>query len=83
VVVSALTGEGIDTLKDKIAALTGGGRMKAEYIIDITDGKSLSWLYEHAQVLERKDRKATIKVTVMIEPRDAEKFRGAHGYNPA
>ncbi len=73
--VSALTGEGIEELKAAIAAKTGSAREKRDYVIDITDGKALAWLYKHAHVLERKDRKATIKLTVMIEPRDAEKFR--------
>jgi GTP-binding protein HflX len=78
--VSALTGEGIETLLEKIAAMTGKERVNITFVIDITDGKALAWLHQHAQVLERKDRKATIKVSVTIEPRDIEKFTERFGY---
>lgn len=78
--VSAVTGQGIDVLEEALAGAVSADRVRIQYKLDITDGKALSWLYAHAQVLARRDYKKTIAVTVMIEPRDTKKFAEHYGY---
>jgi GTP-binding protein HflX len=51
--VSALTGEGLDGLTGAIEARLGEKRQTLHLSLDPADGKALSWLYRHAEVLER------------------------------
>ncbi len=81
--VSALTGEGVDALLNRLSATVSGGRVEAVYTLNITDGKALSWLYAHAEITKRRDNQKTITLTAMIEPRDREKFAEHFGYGTA
>ena len=80
VAVSSLTGDGIEDLKDRIAALAAKDRIAARYKLDITDGKALAFLYQSAEVTKRRDHKKSMTIDVMIEPRDAQKFTERYGY---
>ena len=53
--VSALTGEGVDALLDAIEARIGHSRETADLNIDAADGRGVSWLYDHAEVMSRHD----------------------------
>jgi GTP-binding protein HflX len=55
VIVSALTGQGEETLLGEIEQRLAQGRPLFEIILDSADGQGLSWLYEHAEVLEREN----------------------------
>jgi GTP-binding protein HflX len=52
--VSAVTGEGCDTLLGRLAALVDEGPLMT---IELTasDGEGLAWLYRHGRVLDRQD----------------------------
>jgi GTPase len=51
--VSALTGQGIDELLGDIEATLGRERQILDICIDPADGQGRNWLYEHTEVLER------------------------------
>jgi GTPase len=53
--VSALTGEGIDDLLAAIEARLAQGRRTIDLDLDGADGRSVHWLYEHAEVMSRRD----------------------------
>jgi GTP-binding protein HflX len=53
VLVSAVSGEGTDTLVAAIAARLGEKRQTLELLIDPADGAGLSWLYRHSEVLSK------------------------------
>ena len=53
--VSALTGEGLDALLGEIGERLGKGRSQIGLVLDPADGQGLHWLYEHAEILGRKD----------------------------
>jgi GTP-binding protein HflX len=53
--VSALNGEGIDALLEAIESRLARGRQTLDLALDGTDGRSLHWLYEHAEVMHRRD----------------------------
>lgn len=55
VVVSALTGEGIDDLLDIVSRGLRRAHGTQEIAVRLSDGAALSWLYRHGQVLERND----------------------------
>mgnify|MGYP003393810575 CR=1 FL=1 len=51
VILSALTGEGVDTLQRTISdKMTAGAKVYALHI-PLTDGAALPWLYEHGEVI--------------------------------
>lgn len=56
IAVSALTGEGIDRLLESIEARLARGRSLMDLSLDGADGQGLHWLYEHTEVMQRKDR---------------------------
>ncbi len=54
VLVSALTGEGIDVLVRAIEARLAESRQTLDLTLDPADGAGLSWLYRHAEVLSKE-----------------------------
>jgi len=69
--VSALTGDGIDTLLDGIEARLGAGRALLEIRLDAADGEGQAWLYAHTEVLKRQaiDDGAAFQVRVAPDAR--------------
>jgi len=51
--VSAITGEGIDTLRVLIEERIAGQRKTFEVVLDAADGAGASWLHRNAEVLEK------------------------------
>jgi len=71
IVVSALTGEGIDALLQAIETRLARGRSLIELDLESADGRGLHWLYEHTEVMSRRDDEdGGIRVTVRV-PADA------------
>ncbi len=52
--VSALTGEGLDALLQRIETLLAAGRVTLALTLNRADGEGLAWAYAHAEVLERE-----------------------------
>lgn len=78
--VSALSGAGIDTLLETVDAYLGRDRKTLWVDIGVADGKALSWLYSHGEVMDRQDEEAFVRVKVSIEPADAERFTDKFPY---
>jgi GTPase len=71
--VSALSGEGIDGLLVAIEARLGEKRQTLELSIDPSDGAGLSWLYRHSEVLSREMREdGRLGLSVRADPKNAE-----------
>ncbi len=51
--VSALTGEGVDTLLTAIENRLGARRVEIDLVLDPADGAGASWLYRNTEVLEK------------------------------
>jgi GTP-binding protein HflX len=80
VLVSALTGEGLDTLLAAIEARVSAGRLTMTLALDSADGAGLSWLYRHAEVLGRSVREdGRLAVAIRIDPSKAEPIRRRFG----
>ncbi len=69
VAVSALTGEGLDDLLAAIEARLAQGRRTVDLDLDGADGRSVHWLYEHAEVMSRRDgTDGRVHMTVRAAP---------------
>lgn len=53
VLVSALTGEGIETLLEAVERRLAAHRVEIDIVIDPADGAGASWLYRNTEVLEK------------------------------
>ena len=81
VLVSAVTGEGLEHLKTLIEQELAGARTSYEVTIEGADGAGMSWLYRNAEVLGKavaEDGRVTM--TVRVHPANAQlllaKFQG-------
>ena len=74
IAVSAITGEGLDTLANAIDARLAAGLVTCSYEIPVADGARLAWLYQHGEVVERNDGEETVGVKVRLLPADRDRF---------
>jgi GTP-binding protein HflX len=74
VVVSAITGDGLDSLLAAIDGRIAGGMEVAAYALPPDDGARLAWLYQHGEVIRRDDGEDAIRVTVRLLPADRARF---------
>ena len=74
VAVSAITQEGLRALCEAIDRHIAAGMETADYAIVPSDGARLAWLYEHGEVMDRRDTDDTVHVTVRLLPADRARF---------
>jgi len=76
VMVSALTGEGIEALDAAIERRLSEKRQTLSLSLDPADGAGLSWLYRHSEVLDRAmGEDGRLAVTVRADAKNAEIVR--------
>ncbi len=74
VAVSAITGDGLPALRAAIDSRIAAGMETAAYEIAPADGARLAWLYQHGEVVDRRDAESGIHVTVRLLPADRARF---------
>ncbi|MCE4225463.1 GTPase HflX [Methylobacterium sp. C25] len=82
VLVSALTGEGLEALSARIEARIAKARSTFAVELGPEEGAALNWLYENAEVLDRKSEEGgtmhlAIRIAPEKEPRFLNRFEGA------
>jgi GTPase len=78
--VSALTGEGTDTLVGAIEAEFARSRVTLDVALDLADGAGMSWLHRHAEVLARNEgADGRMHMTVRVAPDRAGIVRAKFG----
>jgi GTP-binding protein HflX len=76
ILVSAITGEGIDDLDAAIEERLSAGRVLIELNLDPADGAGVSWLHRHTEVLHKAvDDHGRIAMTVRAAPDRAASVR--------
>lgn len=80
IAISALTGDGIDTLFDAIDRRMVAGREVVEFDIDVSDGAAIAWLYGKGEVLDRQDDETCARLRVGIDPADLARFQDRFPY---
>ena len=73
--ISAATGEGIDHLLTAIEDRLARGRSELELTLDASDGQGLHWLYEHAEVMSRRDEEGGLRLTIRVPPDQIERLK--------
>ncbi len=75
VAVSAATGQGCDALIAMIDARLKAGREIVQFDIPVTDGAAIAWLYQHGEVLSRRDGAKAVRLKVGLDPADLSRFK--------
>jgi GTPase len=76
VLASAITGHGLDTLLKAIELRISKGRPSFQVILDPAEGQGLNWLYEQAEVLDRRtDGEGRLHLVVRIAPEKEPRLR--------
>jgi GTP-binding protein HflX len=74
VAVSALTGEGCDTLIERLDAILSAEAATVEVAVSLSDGASLAWVYRHGDVVDRRDDEEYAHLTVRMDAADLARF---------
>jgi GTP-binding protein HflX len=74
IAVSAISGEGLAGLLAAIDARIAAAMDTADYDIPPEAGDRLAWLYQHGEVVARRDEDTAIHVTVRLLPADRARF---------
>jgi GTP-binding protein HflX len=73
VLVSALSGQGIDDLVKAIEARLGRRRVVLDLVVDPADGAGMSWLHRHTEVMEKSlGENGKMAMTVRVDPTRTE-----------
>jgi GTP-binding protein HflX len=77
VLVSALTGEGLDVLLETVAARLALRRVVLDLVLDPADGAGVSWLHRHSEVMAKAMRDdGRLGMTVRADASNAERIKG-------
>jgi GTP-binding protein HflX len=74
VAVSALTGEGLETLRATLDTRLAAGFETLDVALPPSDGARIAWLYEHGEVLTRTDAEDAVRLTVRLSPAARARF---------
>ena len=72
--VSAISGEGLDDLRERIAAEFERTLRDVELLVPFSDGGTLSELHDYAGDLEREDTEEGVKITARLPSVIAERY---------
>jgi GTP-binding protein HflX len=77
--LSALTGEGCDTLLEAVSRLLTQGARLHTFVLPASDGQRLAWLHAHGEVVNddeagSDERGPLRRLSVRLEPRELGRF---------
>jgi GTP-binding protein HflX len=77
VLVSAITGQGIDTLGAAIEGRLAEGRTVIALVLEAADGAGVSWLHRHTEVISKTvdEQTGRVAMTVRTDPSRANEVR--------
>ena len=79
VIVSAVTGEGVDALEAELARRLTGGAREVAFTVSVRDGRRMAWLHAHGDVLTDEDagegdNGPMRRLTVRLNPKELGQF---------
>lgn len=72
--ISAITGDGLDRVSTEIDRRLVSAMSRAAYAVPVRNGAALAWLYAHGEVVERQDGEEDVMVRVRLLPADRARF---------
>ncbi len=74
VLCSALTGEGCEDVLALIDRRLSAQRRQVTIALRLEEGAAVGWLYDHGEVVARRDQDLVTEVDVKLAPRDLDRF---------
>ena len=74
VLVSALSGEGVEALCDQMAIMLRAGTHVHDIRLSSSDGRRVAWLHEHGEVIGRSDDETGVVLQVRLSDADRARF---------
>ena len=74
VAIAALTGEGVSTLVEEVAAKLTVGHRRYVLALDASDGAGAAWLHAHGEVLGQVTEGLKTSFEVRLSQNDYERF---------
>jgi GTP-binding protein HflX len=75
ILLSALTGEGVDALRNVIADQLHSGSETHQVTLDESDGSRLSWLHARGDVIDQRSEGGQLLVSVKLSPDNWSRFQ--------
>ena len=75
VAVSALTGEGVEQLRETIASRLHEGSTMHQLKLNSGDGERIAWLHARGDILDQRSDGDTLHVAVKLSPENWERFQ--------
>lgn len=76
IAVSALSGEGVDDLRELMVATLDRGSRVHEVEVALSDGESMAWLHRNGSVLNQDVDGDIMRISVKLSSIDWERFQG-------
>ena len=73
--ISALTGEGLDALREGMAARLRSGEQVHEIQLPASDGSRIAWLHSRGEVLDEQYDQDQIQMSVRLSPENWARFQ--------
>ncbi len=80
IMISALKNEGLDTLEQGFTDILAARHVEGTLTLPFADGRSLAWLYDHADILERTDKEEGIRLKMRIDLASLARFEKDTNY---
>lgn len=79
VILSAITGEGVDVLEAELARLLTGSAREVSFLLPVSDGRRIAWLHAHGEVIAEEDAESgpdgpMRRLTVRLNPKELGQF---------
>lgn len=79
VVLSAVTGEGVAELEERLAKLLTGAAREVSFVLPLGDGRRLAWLHAHGEIIAQEnvgegEAGPMQRVTVRLNPKHLGQF---------
>lgn len=79
VVLSALSGEGVDALLDSAAERLRKGSEVRTISLPVSAGEAMAWLYANGEIVAQRNEGLETELDVRLSDADWARFRSAHG----
>ncbi|WP_341703221.1 GTPase HflX [Ferrovibrio sp.] len=83
IALSALDGQGCDTLLQRIDAMLADDRVELDLTVDAADGAAIAWLHRHGEVLDMREDNGRLKLSVAMTQAEAGKWQKRQHGSPA
>ncbi|MDQ3483400.1 MAG: GTPase HflX [Pseudomonadota bacterium] len=81
--ISALSGEGLDELAERMAAKLKTGSALHSISLAFADGSKIAWLHSRGEVLDQQTRDGEIHLQVRLSPDNWARFQALQSAEPA